>query len=144
MSVPEFTAVQISLGSSIAYSGARRRIGVYASTLRGRRNFPLAKVGVEGSNPFARSSFWHFPHEPRDPFVLRISSALSVLLAGSSVWSFRTSNVVFFLAVHPRHQDMPIEEDIAHLEPLGIRLCRHAKAEADTQIISARRFEPRL
>ena len=26
------------------------------SSMRGRRNFPLAKVGVEGSNPFARSN----------------------------------------------------------------------------------------
>ena len=33
------------------------RIARRCSAFRGRCNFPLAKVGVEGSNPFARSKF---------------------------------------------------------------------------------------
>jgi hypothetical protein len=41
----------------IADPRARERIGGHSSAQHERLNFPLAKVGVEGSNPFARSNF---------------------------------------------------------------------------------------
>jgi hypothetical protein len=53
---PHFTRVQINIPRGAAYSRAPKRNRAHLSSMRGRRSFPLAKVGVEGSNPFARSS----------------------------------------------------------------------------------------
>jgi hypothetical protein len=53
----EFVAVQIRMTLQIADSRAWQRIAAHRSELPERCNFPLAKVGVEGSNPFARSNF---------------------------------------------------------------------------------------
>jgi hypothetical protein len=39
------------------YARAFRRIGMYANALAEQHNSCLAKVRVEGSNPFARSNF---------------------------------------------------------------------------------------
>jgi hypothetical protein len=67
-SVPEFTPVQFCMTPEIAESRGQRRIGVIWAALRGRCNFSLAKVGVEGSNPFARSSF-PMVREPPKPAI---------------------------------------------------------------------------
>jgi hypothetical protein len=52
-----FTPVQISMGLEPAHSRAPKRNRAHLSSMRRRRNYRLAKVGVEGSNPFARSKF---------------------------------------------------------------------------------------
>jgi len=51
----DFTPVQFATARETAHSGVPRRTRAYSNALGERRNFPLAKVGVEGSNPFARS-----------------------------------------------------------------------------------------
>ena len=52
----DFTAVPFTTGRQTAYFRAWRRTRAHSNALGEHRNFPLAKVGVEGSNPFARSN----------------------------------------------------------------------------------------
>jgi hypothetical protein len=54
----EFVVVQSRMTFQIADSRAGERTGVHRDELPERCNFPLAKVGVEGSNPFARSNIF--------------------------------------------------------------------------------------
>ena len=67
-----FTAVQFLPTRRTAFSRARRRNGAWSNAWGERRSFLLAKVGVEGSNPFARSSSpnQRSVRRPRFPRVL--------------------------------------------------------------------------
>ena len=72
LGAPEFTAVQFAAAREVAFSRAFPRTGAHCNALPRHGNFPFAKVGVEGSNPFARSNFpnQRSVRRPRFPRVL--------------------------------------------------------------------------
>jgi len=47
--------------------------------------------------------YQHFPREGRSGFTRRIVDSLQQRLAGAETYALRTSHVVYFLAVHPKH-----------------------------------------
>jgi hypothetical protein len=66
------------------FSAVLRRIPVHSAKLFRQRNFPLAKVGVEGSNPFARSKL-------PQPFKVFLSGAQETLRCGRHLHGFCTA-----------------------------------------------------
>ena len=71
LGAPEFTAVQFAAAREVAFSRAFPRTGAHCNALPRHGNFPFAKVGVEGSNPFARSNFPN-QRSVRRPRFLRV------------------------------------------------------------------------
>ncbi len=47
--------------------------------------------------------YQHFPHEKRDPFIVRIRNEIRSHIDPSEIFVFRTSNVVFFLLSQSKH-----------------------------------------
>lgn len=79
---------------------------------------PSTPVGRKGSSKYVRwgeiSALWnagksilifqHFPREKRDPFIQRMAQELHSCTGAGCVKTFRTSHVLFLLAVQDRHQ----------------------------------------
>jgi hypothetical protein len=48
--------------------------------------------------------YQHFPRQERNGFIRGLADELSILCPSARVWAFKTSHVVFFLVIHPRHE----------------------------------------
>jgi hypothetical protein len=48
--------------------------------------------------------YQHFQRTERESFVLAVADDLRAIAPGAEIWAFRTSHVVFMLAIQPQHQ----------------------------------------
>jgi hypothetical protein len=68
--------------------------------------------------------YQQFPPKPRKPFIAQKLKAVKKCTGAAKMYAFRTSRVVFFLAVQPKHREY-FQRRIAELE----RSCWHAEKQ---------------
>lgn len=74
--------------------------------------------------------YQHFPMKPRDAFVLETADGLAQIANGAEIWAVRTPDLVFMLAIQPRHR--PALSQAAH----------HVLETADPKFLHAQLIGP--